>query len=55
VRERRVELVPARASGQDERVQAAEQPQRRVPRELADERRDPRVLGQPAAEVGVQL
>jgi hypothetical protein len=35
-------------------VQAAEQPQRRVPAQLADEAGDTRVVGQAAAEVGVE-
>jgi hypothetical protein len=49
-----VEVVPARTAGEDERVQAAEQPQRRVPRELADDRGDTRIVGEAPAEVGVE-
>ena len=35
-------------------MQAAEQPQWRVPRQVADEGGDARVVGQAAAEVGVE-
>ena len=51
---RRVEVLPARALGEDERVQAREEPQRRLPPETADERRDASIAGEPTAEVGVE-
>jgi hypothetical protein len=51
--ERGVELVPLGAPAEDERVQPAEQAQRRVPRQLADERGHALIGREAPAEVGV--
>ena len=54
MRERGIQLVPVGAAREDERVQPSQQAQRRVPRQLSDERRHVLVLGEAAAEIDIE-
>jgi hypothetical protein len=52
--ERRAYVVPRRLAGEHEVVHTGEQPKRRVPARLADQPLDAGIVGEPAAERGIE-